>query len=474
MDISKQIRYNINVRPPFRGQEACTGERTMPEEKRTVSTGTSEGLKRSMEAHANAFNLKCLAVLCLFSLLCEVCNRVGIFVVDERTMRFAVVTSFLAFFTPIGVWLVHDAVMKRSPSVLCWSGFKFLVVFATYVGITVTCVTLTFHAVLLMVLPGIFAAQYPDQKRLLKWVILGSVLLVPLGVYGGFFFGVVDLNLFSGAVGKGALPLAERVAACPPERYLSLFFHYVVPRYLAVLIIEILLFGIGRRNAETTARQMALTEQANAEMKKRNDLQSMIIEKLSSVIESRDENTGEHVVRTKNYVGILAREMQKDGAFRDQLTDELIEEIKSAAPLHDIGKIAISDTILLKPGRLTPEEFEVIKLHTTKGGAMIRTLFSQMEDALFLRLAEEITVYHHEWWDGTGYPTGLKGPEIPLAARIMAVADVYDALVSDRVYKKAVSREEALKIIYGESGTHFDPDIIRILRRIEDRMENAA
>lgn len=425
-------------------------------------------LKLSMEERANAFNLKCLLVLCAFTLLCAVCNRIGIFTVNPFTMKVAVITAFLTFFAPILVWLLHDKVFGAAPTILRWSGFKYLIVFSIYIGIAVTCVTLTFHAVLLMVLPGIFAAQYPDQKRLLKGVLLGSVVLVPVGVYGGLLFGVVDLNLFSGLVGKGVLPLVERLAACPPERYLSLFFHYVVPRYLTIFMVEILLFGIGKRNAEMTAKQIELTEKANAEMKKRNDLQSMIIEKLSSVIESRDENTGEHVVRTKNYVGILAREMKKDAAFRDQLSDELIEEIECAAPLHDIGKITVPDSILLKPGRLTAEEFEAIKLHTTKGGAMIRTLFSQMEDALFLRLAEEITVYHHEWWDGTGYPDKLKGREIPLSARIMAVADVYDALVSDRVYKKAVSREEALAIIYGEAGTHFDPDIIRILRGIEE------
>ena len=434
----------------------------------TMYSNAHRELKIPMEERANAFNLKCLLVLCAFTVLCAVCNRIGIFTVDLFTMKVAVITAFLAFFAPILVWLLHDRIFGAAPTILRWNGFKYLIVFSIYIGITVTCVMLTFHAVLLMVLPGIFAAQYPDQKRLLKGVLLGSVVLVPVGIYGGLLFGVVDLNLFSGLVGKGVLPLEERLAACPPERYLSLFFHYVVPRYLTIFMIEILLFGIGKRNAEMTAKQIELTEKANAEMRKRNDLQSMIIEKLSSVIESRDENTGEHVVRTKNYVGILAREMKKDAAFRDQLSDELIEEIECAAPLHDIGKIAVPDSILLKPGRLTAEEFEAIKLHTTKGGAMIRTLFSQMEDALFLRLAEEITVYHHEWWDGTGYPDKLKGREIPLSARIMAVADVYDALVSDRVYKKAVSREEALAIIYGEAGTHFDPDIIRILRGIEE------
>ena len=445
----------------------------MPEKNSPSNTGASEALKRSMEVNANRFNLKCLAVLCGFTVLCWVCNRVGVFTVDPKTMLIAVITALLAFSTPIVTCLVHDRLLGKAPTILSWPGFKFLIVFSTYLGITVTCVTLTFHAVLLMVLPGIFAAQYPDQRRLLKWVVLGSVLLVPLGVYGGFFFGIADLNFFSGQVGKGMIPLEERLAVCPPKRYLSLFFHYVMPRYLALFIIEILLFGIGKRNAEMTARQMELTEKANAEMKKRNDLQSMVIEKLSSVIESRDENTGEHVVRTKSYVGILAREMKKDDAFRDQLSETLIEEIENASPLHDIGKIAISDTILLKPGKLTPEEFEAIKLHTTKGGAMIRTLFSSLEDALFLRLAEEITVYHHEWWDGTGYPEGLKGRDIPLSARIVAVADVYDALVSDRVYKKAVPREEALAIIYRESGTHFDLDIIRILHRIEARRNGA-
>ncbi len=433
------------------------------------SSKASEDLERSMEVNANRFNLKCLAVLCGFTVLCEVCNRVGIFTVDPGTMRFAVITAFLAFFIPVFVWLLHDKIQRKDPTILSWEGFKYLIISSTYLGIMVTCVTLTFHAVLLMVLPGIFAAQYPNRKRLLTWVIAGSILLIPISVYGGFFFGVVDLNMFSGRVGKGIIPLEERLAACTPKRFVNLFLHYVLPRYIAVFIIEILLFGIGKRNAEMTAKQIELAEKANEEMRKRNEIQNVVIEKLSSVIESRDENTGEHVVRTKQYVGILAKEMEKDEVFRNQLSENLIEMIMTAAPLHDIGKIAIPDSILLKPGKLTEEEFEVIKGHSAKGGAMIRTLFSDLEDKLFVQLAEEITVYHHEWWDGSGYPEGLKGQEIPLAARIMAVADMYDALISDRVYKKAIPREKALEMIYSESGTHFDPDIIRALRRIIER-----
>ena len=430
---------------------------------------TSEVTARNMEAESNRFNLKCLAVLCCFSVICGVCNRLGVFTVDPLTMEISVAATVLFCFLPIAIWLVHDKLLKKPESILLWSGFKYLIIASTFFGIAVTCVTLTFHAVLLMVLPGIFTAQYPTQKRLRRWAIIGSLVLVPAGVYGGYFFGIVDLNLFSGVVHKGVLPLAERIAACPPERYLSLFLHYVMPRYLALLVIQMLLFGISRRNAVMTRRQMELSETANAEMNKRNKLQNAIIDRLSSVIESRDGNTGEHVLRTKNYVRILAGEMAKDRLFAKQLTPEVIEEMVNAAPLHDIGKIAIPDAILLKPGRLTPAEFEVIKGHAQKGGAMIRTLFSDLDDQMFRRMAEEITVYHHEWWDGSGYPKGLKGREIPLSARIMAVADVYDALISDRVYKKAIPPQEALEIIYSEAGTHFDPDIVRILRRYVQR-----
>ena len=422
-----------------------------------------------MEADANAFNLKCLAVLCVITVLCELCNTIGLFKVEERIMLIAVVAAFLAFFMPILVWLVHDKFVKKSPSILEWGGFKFLIVFSVYFGIMFTCVILTFHAVLLMVLPAIFAAQYSDQKRLMRWMLIGSFILVPIGVYGGFFLGVVDRNFFAGVDSRGRIPLEERIAICPPSRYLDLLTHYVIPRLLAIVSIDILLSGIGRRNFVMLEKQKELTETASAELRKRNELQSIVIENLSSLIESRDENTGEHVLRTKDYVGLLAREMEQDEAFRGQLNAELIEEIQSVAPLHDIGKIGVSDAILLKPGKLTPEEFEIIKLHTTKGGVMIRNLFANLDDPLFLRLAEDIAVSHHEWWDGSGYPEGKKGEEIPLAARIMAVADVYDALISDRVYKKAISKEEALEIIYSEAGTHFDPDIIRILKNIESR-----
>ena len=160
--------------------------------------------------------------------------------------------------------------------------------------------------------------------------------------------------------------------------------------------------------------------------------------------------------------------------IRDILTDETIERMKNAAPLHDVGKITIPDTILLKPARLTAEEFDRMKTHTSTGGELIEKFFSDINDSEFLKIAEEIAVSHHEKWDGSGYPLGLKGEDIPLPARIMAVADVFDALVSVRVYKGSIEPDKAFEIIFSESGSHFDPDVIRIVRTTADDMKAIA
>ena len=154
--------------------------------------------------------------------------------------------------------------------------------------------------------------------------------------------------------------------------------------------------------------------------------------------------------------------------------DDAIEEIENAAPLHDIGKIAIPDSILLKPGRFTPDEFEVMKKHSVKGGEMVDSIFVNLGDKPFLDKAYDIAVSHHEKWDGSGYPKGLKGEEIPLAARIMAIADVYDALVSKRVYKDSMAPKDAFGIIVRDAGTHFDPHIVDLIKGLEDKFIEIA
>jgi len=196
---------------------------------------------------------------------------------------------------------------------------------------------------------------------------------------------------------------------------------------------------------------------------------------MASLAETRDNETGNHIRRTQNYVAALARKLKSHARFSNELTDENIDLLYKSAPLHDIGKVGIPDNILLKPDKLTSEEFEVMKLHTVYGRETILSVEKYLgESNEFLRFAREITYSHQEKWDGSGYPENLVGDAIPLSARLMAVADVYDALISRRVYKPAFSHEEAISIMRKGHGTHFDPDILDAFLQITDEFRQIA
>ena len=190
--------------------------------------------------------------------------------------------------------------------------------------------------------------------------------------------------------------------------------------------------------------------------------QEHIISGLANLIESRDLETGAHVARTSEFVRLLAEFARADGVYREHLDDRAIALMYRAAPLHDVGKIVVPDEILKKPGKLTQEEFALMKRHAAEGGRIVREVLGSVADSAYLSMAEQIAECHHERWDGSGYPAGLAGEDIPLCARIMAIADVYDALVSERCYKKAMPAAEALAVIREESGTHFDPSLVRV------------
>ncbi|MBP5193488.1 MAG: HD domain-containing protein [Clostridia bacterium] len=199
-----------------------------------------------------------------------------------------------------------------------------------------------------------------------------------------------------------------------------------------------------------------------ANQAKITEMQEHTISGLANLIESRDAETGEHVSRTRAYTRIIAENARKTGLYPDEIDDGFISRLYMLAPMHDVGKIVVSDSILRKPGRLTPEEYEIIKKHAAVGGTVVRRILSGVTDEEYLKFASDIATCHHERWDGKGYPSGLKGEQIPLCARIMAIADVYDALVSERCYKEAMSKEEAIEIIRSEAGTHFDPKLAEV------------
>ncbi|WP_122662303.1 HD-GYP domain-containing protein [Pseudomonas viridiflava] len=189
-------------------------------------------------------------------------------------------------------------------------------------------------------------------------------------------------------------------------------------------------------------------------------IQDVTIHAMASLAETRDNETGNHIRRTQHYIRLLADLLREHPRFRHFLDEDTIRLLFKSAPLHDIGKIGIPDHILLKPGRFTPEEFEVMKTHTTLGRDAIQHAENQLGVKVdFLRLAKEIAYSHQEKWDGSGYPEGLAADDIPISARLMAVADVYDALISRRVYKPGMPHEQAVGIIREGRGSHFDPDI---------------
>lgn len=202
--------------------------------------------------------------------------------------------------------------------------------------------------------------------------------------------------------------------------------------------------------------------------------QSSLIMLLADMVENRDESTGDHVRKTAAYTRIIMEELKREGHYTDQLTDEFIDDVFKSAPLHDIGKISISDTILNKPGKLTDDEFEIMKTHTTAGAKILEQAMETMPDSKYLKEAKNLAEFHHEKWNGRGYPYGLVGEDIPLSARIMAVADVFDALVSKRIYKDAFPFEKAMNIIKEDAGTHFDPLVAQAFLNAQDEVRRVA
>ena len=203
-------------------------------------------------------------------------------------------------------------------------------------------------------------------------------------------------------------------------------------------------------------------------------LKNGIVYILADIVESRDKSTGGHVDRTSMYTEILINAMVEQGVYADEISGWDVESVISSARLHDVGKITIPDSILNKPDKLTVDEFEIMKTHSAEGGIIIDRAIERTGDAEFLHSAKLFAMCHHEKWNGTGYPFGLQGDEIPLHGRIMAAIDVYDALVSERPYKKSLSHEKAVSIIMQDAGTHFDPLIAKVFNSVSEQIRQGS
>ena len=217
-----------------------------------------------------------------------------------------------------------------------------------------------------------------------------------------------------------------------------------------------------------------LLEMVDAKTKTVVELQNAILKTMAELVDCRDDITGSHIERTQKYVGLLLNSLIEKGQYKEETSTWDLSLVLQSTQLHDVGKISIRDSILLKPGKLTDEEFEQIKLHTIYGEQIIDRIKENTTEHAFLHYAKIFAGSHHEKWDGSGYPRGLKGEQIPILGRAMAIADVYDALISERPYKKAFTHEEVIRIFDDSRGKHFDPVFVDLFLGVSDKFKEIA
>ncbi|MFO7941757.1 MAG: HD domain-containing protein [Bacillota bacterium] len=280
--------------------------------------------------------------------------------------------------------------------------------------------------------------------------VYAHLIYIPIGVIAttsGVKFGLTSALVFGLAIGP-YMPL--NVASGTLQSPVNWILRIVVYCAVAVTIGQV---------SSTSSRRLR-TIFAN-ERQRRENTEAMIMA-LVQLASMRNDETGEHLNRVAAYSRLIAEGLQKNTEYRDRITEHYVDTLEQASELHDIGKIGIPDSVLRKPGRLSDAEFELMKTHTTLGAKTLEKVGKRYPDNELVQMATSLALTHHEKWDGSGYPNGLHGQEIPLSGRIMALTDAYDAMRSERVYKKAFSHDYCVEAITENSGTHYDPDIVAI------------
>lgn len=354
------------------------------------------------------------------------------------------------------IWVVLIAaiqVIARIPSIAQKEYCKFIIVSLVFL-ITLTGMTiLNFHAIPLLCFPMVIALNYHSSKVshltfiltiicAFLWPILGVIFKIWDVSYFLLLIDAIDSTLVKGTV-------LEKYILVGDVDWKDIFLFISLPQMGFATV-----FGVIIRISNHLSRK-----EYDARIKELDDSRDKILAGMADIVENRDLSTGDHIRRTSEVVKMLVASLPIDENGKKMMDDEYAYYVVKTAPLHDLGKIAVPDAILNKHGRLTAGEFEYIKLHPKKSVDIIDSIFTGLKDDKLTKVAKNIAYYHHEKYDGTGYPEGVKGDIIPLEARIMAIADVYDALVSERVYKDPISHEQAYWIIKDSLGSHFDPKL---------------
>jgi len=386
------------------------------------------------EKQANYVVAKVMRITFFIFTFIYLLDVIGVFVVDLMIMTVAYLGSAVLLLLP--TLLVN--ILKQDRNYI-----KYVNVIAAAVFTMLLSITLTYHVVVIYVYPIAIASLYFSKQLNILATAL-TVAGVSIGQLAAFYLDTLQDDNF--------LTLD----------YVLLF--GILPRALVLIAIAAIFTMLSSRTANLLSTLLKKEEQLS-------HFHNEMVMGFATLVENKDGSTGGHIKRTTTYVKLLAEELRNRGIYKDELTDEFLENLYRAAPMHDIGKIAVPDVVLQKPGKLTEEEFEIIKTHTIKGGNIIKETFGHLENEQYSQMAYEVARHHHEKWNGKGYPDGLRRKEIPLCARIMAIADVFDAVSEKRCYRDAMPLEQCFEIIEEGSGQIFEPLMVEVFLDIRDKVE---
>ncbi len=383
---------------------------------------------------ANSMIAKVMVVtFYIFSVICGL-NEMGFFVFNVHSMRIGYMIGSVFLLLPTFLNKSFGEDNKWLPYIYVVDSGLFVMMLA---------ITVSYHAIIMYIFPIALTSFY-FSKRLNRLAYFVTAIAIAVGQSGAHFLNPLpDLNFVS---------------------LNSLIWYDILPKEMCLVAIAVLYYLMTER---TSVILHALKEDSRLFAAQHEEM----IMGFATLVENRDESTGGHIKRTRAYTDLIVRGLRERGIYSEQISDEFAENIVKAAALHDIGKIKTPDAILQKPGKLTDEEFETMKLHAPEGRRIIKETFHESSDEKYMRMASDVAGYHHEKWNGRGYPTGKSGEDIPLSARIMAVADVFDAISEHRCYRAAMPMDKCFAIIEEGRGEHFDPQIVDVFMELREEVE---
>ncbi|MDO5382224.1 MAG: HD domain-containing protein [Eubacteriales bacterium] len=392
------------------------------------------GVISDNEKFANEKSAKVLRITFYVLSAIYILDLLNIFIIDIEVMTITYAIGSALLWIPTFLNMVFHSE---------GSFLKYVYIIDLCIFIGVLSTTLTYHIIIIYVLPMAVAVLY-FSKKLNIVAVVGSVISIVAG------------NLMSLVINN--LPDLNY------NNVTELIVYSLVPKVMSMICLVAIFILITNR-----ASYMIMSQKRAAEELK--VYHHEMVMGFATMVENRDDSTGGHIRRTSQYAVLLAEELKKRDIYSDALTEQFIENLKMAAPMHDVGKIGVPDDILKKTGRLTEDEYEIMKTHSENGGRIIKETFWNTGNADFNKMAYEVARYHHEKWNSKGYPEGIGGFDIPLCARIMAVVDVFDAVSAKRVYRDAMPLDKAFSIIEDGRGEDFEPILVDVFLSLRPEIE---